>query len=107
MDRGYSYYGEVRLGHSFFLGPIGLGNWPHMLYNGPHLSPWDVLSHGTLCPLRRFVLGSFRPWNNVPWDVLSLGMLVPGTFCLGTCCATFCMCIQNTVCMNLLYNILY
>ena len=128
MVRGYSYYGEVRLGHSFFLGPIELGNWPHMLYNGPHLSPWDVLSHGTLCPLRRFVLGSFRPWNNVPWDVfslgmlvpgtfcpwnnvpwdvLSLGMLVPGTFCLGTFCATFCMCIQNTVCMNLLYNILY
>ena len=147
MDRGYSYYGEVRLGHSFFLGPIGLGNWPHMLYNGPHLSPWDVLSHGTLCPLRRFVLGSFRPWNvlslgtlcplrrfvlgsfrpwnnvpwdvlslgmlvpgtfcpwnNVPWDVLSLGMLVSGTFCLGTLYATFCMCIQNTVCMNLLYN---
>ena len=26
-----------------------------MLDNGPHLSPWDVLSLGTFCPLGRFV----------------------------------------------------
>ena len=38
-----------------------------MLYNGPLLSPWDVL------PLGRFV----------PWDVLSLGHFVHGTFCPG------------------------
>ena len=39
-----------------------------MLDNGPHLSPWDVLSLGTFC----------------------LGMFCLGTFCLGT----FCMCIK-------------
>ena len=60
-----SIYGEVRLGHSFFLGPIGLGNWPHFFGNGPLLSPWDVSSIGTFCSLRR------------PWDVLSLGRFVP------------------------------
>ena len=58
MDRGYSYYGEVRLGHSFI--PAILD---YILDNGPHLSPW------TFCPLGRLV----------PWDVLSLG-----TFCLCT-----------------------
>ena len=63
-----SIYGEVRLGHSFFLGPIGLGNWPHFLDNGPLLSPWDVSSIGTFCSLRR------------PWDVLSLGRYVLGRF---------------------------
>ena len=37
MDRGYSFYGEVRLGHSFILAILlRLGNWPHMLDNGPH-----------------------------------------------------------------------
>ena len=41
-----------------------------MLENGPHLSPWDVLSLGTFCPLGRFVL----------WDVLSLGRFVLGRF---------------------------
>ena len=30
-----------------------------MLENGPHLSPWDVLSLGTFCPLGRFVPGTF------------------------------------------------
>ena len=50
---------EVRLGHYFFLGPIGLVNWPHILDNGPYLSPWDVKSLGTFCPLGRFVLGRF------------------------------------------------
>ena len=30
-----------------YLDLIGLGNWPHMLENGSHLSPWAVLSLGT------------------------------------------------------------
>ena len=47
-----------------------------MIDNGPHFSPWDVLSLGrfvpeTFCPLGRFVLGKF---------------------CLGT----FCMCIADS-----------
>ena len=30
-EKGYSYYGEVRLGNRLFiLAPILLGNWPHM-----------------------------------------------------------------------------
>ena len=35
-----------RLGYRSFLypGQIILGNWPHMLDNGSHLSAWDVLS---------------------------------------------------------------
>ena len=57
MDRGYSYRGEVRQGHFFILdtgtGNIGLGNWPHMSDNGPHLST------GTFRPLGRFVPGTF------------------------------------------------
>ena len=57
MDRGYSYYGEVRLGHSFI--PAILD---YILDNGPHLSPWAVLSLRTSCPLGCFV----------PWDVLSV-----------------------------------
>ena len=102
MDRGYSFYGEVRLGHSFILAILlRLGNWPHMLDNGPHQSPQDVLSLGTFClwdvlSVGRFVLGMFcLLGRSVPWDVLSLGLFVPwdvwslGTFCLGT----FCMCI--------------
>ena len=55
----YSYYGEVRLGHSFFLGPIGLRTF-FSLGRG-RVFPWDVLSLG------RIVLGHF----------------VHGTFCLG------------------------
>ena len=47
MDRGYSYYGEVR---SFlYPGHFRLGNRPHMLDNRPHLSPWDVLSLVKFC----------------------------------------------------------
>ena len=84
MNRGYSSYGEVRLGHFFTL-----GNWPHMLDNGPHLFPWDVLSLRTFCPLGRFVPGMFCPlWRFVPgtfcpWNVLSLGRFVLGHFVLG------------------------
>ena len=86
-------------------GHIGLGNGSPMLYNGPHLSPWDFLSLGTFCPLGRFVpwdvlplgtfcplgcfvsLGHFVPGTLCPWDVMSLGTFcplghfVPGTFC--------------------------
>ena len=82
-------------------GHIRLGNWPHMLDNGPHLSPWDVLSLGMFCPLGRFftwdvlfpgtfcLLGRFVPWDIlshgtfctlgrfVPWDVLSLETFFP------------------------------
>ena len=96
--KGCYYYGEVRLGHSFFRGPIGLGNWPHMLGNGPICNPggfvpWDVLYLG------RFVLGMFCPLGRVfPWDVLSLetlcplGRFVSGTFCLATfCLGMFCL----------------
>ena len=32
--QGYSYYGEVRLGHWFILAPTGLGNGPHVLVMG-------------------------------------------------------------------------
>ena len=45
--QGYSYYGEVKLGHWVILGPFGLGNRLHVphvlgngspvLGNGPHL----------------------------------------------------------------------
>ena len=67
MDRGYSYYEEVRLGHSFLCpGHIRLGNWPRMLDNGPHLSPRDILSLGTFWPLVRFVLGRFV-WGHFVW----------------------------------------
>ena len=52
------------------------------------LSPWDVLSLGTFCPLGRFVpwdilsLGTFGPLGSfVLWDILSLGRYVPGTLC--------------------------
>ena len=77
MDRVILIYEEVRLGHSFFLGPIGLGNWPHMLDNGPHLASWDVLS---------------------------LELFVPGTFCLCTfCLGTFCMCIAKNTHVLVLY----
>ena len=59
----------------------GLGNWPQMLDNGPHLSSWDVLSLGCLFP------GMFCPQ----------GRFLRGTFCLGTfCLGTFCMCISKT-----------
>ena len=73
-----------------------------MLDNGPHLSPWDVLSLGrfvsgtfclwdvlslgTFCPLGCFVLGTFCPLGRFvpgtfsPWDVLSLGRFVLGRF---------------------------
>ena len=49
-----------RLGYRSFLypGQIILGNWPHMLDNGSHLSAWDVLSLGTFC-LGKFCLGTF------------------------------------------------
>ena len=73
-----------------------------MLENGPNLSPWDVLSLGTLCPLGPFVSGTFCLWDVLslgtccPWDVLSwkvwsLGCLSLGRFVPGT----FCMCIKN------------
>ena len=59
-------------------GHIGLGNRPHMLDNGPHLSLWDVLSLGSFCPLGHFVSGTF-----CLWDVLSLGtFLSVGRFVL-------------------------
>ena len=74
MDRGYSYSGQVRLGHSFSLAI--LVNWPHMFDNGPHLSPRVILSLGTFCPLGRFVSGTFVPGTFCP-----LGRFVPGTFC--------------------------
>ena len=35
--QGYSYDGEIRLGHWFILAPIGIGNGPHVLGNGPHV----------------------------------------------------------------------
>ena len=60
-----------------------------MLDNGPHLSPWDVLSLGTFCPWDVLSLGRFVPWDVlslgrfVPWNVLSLGRLVLGRFVLG------------------------
>ena len=71
--------GEVRS----FLSPghIRLGNGPPIFDNGPHLSPWDVLSLETFCLLGRFV-----PWDVLslgtfcPWDVLSLGRFVLGRF---------------------------
>ena len=68
-----------------------------MLDNGPHLSPWDVLSlgmfcpwdvlsNGTFCPMVCFVPGTFCPMGRfVPWYVLSLGRLVLGRFV----CASF------------------
>ena len=43
-----------------------------MLDNGPHLSPWDVLSLGTFVPWYVLSLERF-----VPWDVLSLGTFCP------------------------------
>ena len=39
MDMGYSYFGEVRLGHSFILSILDQVIWPHILNNEPHLSP--------------------------------------------------------------------
>ena len=73
--------------------------------NGPHLSPWDVLSPGTFCPLGLFFPGTFFPWDVFslgrffpgtlspwdvmsfgtfcPWDVFSLGRFVLGRFVLG------------------------
>ena len=62
-----------------------------MLENGPNLSPWDVLSLGTLCPLGPFVsgtfclwdvlsLGTFCPWDVLSWKVWSLGRFVLGRF---------------------------
>ena len=66
-----------------------------MLDNGPHLSrgtfgplgrfvPWDILSHGTFCPLGHFVRGTFCPSGRfVQWDVLSVGRFVFGCFVLG------------------------
>ena len=43
--------------------------------------PWDVLSLEALCPLRRFVRGTF----------------FLGKFCLRTCClGTFCVCIAQS-----------
>ena len=64
-------------------GHIRLGNWQHMLDNGPHSSPWDVLSLG------HYVPGTFCPWDVlslgrfVAWDVLSLGTFCPlGRFVL-------------------------
>ena len=73
-----------------------------MLDNGHNLSPWDVLSLGTLCPLGPFVsgtfclwdvlsLGTFCPWDVLSWKVWSLGCLSLGRFVPGT----FCMCIKN------------
>ena len=59
-----------------YLDLIGLGNWPHILDNGPHLSPlgrfvlWDVLSLGTFCRWDVLSLGRF-----VYWDVLSSDVL--------------------------------
>ena len=63
-----------------------------MLDNGPHLSPWDVLSlgrfvSGTFCPCDALSIGTFCPWGCFvlgtfsPLDVLSVGHFVPGTFC--------------------------
>ena len=80
-----------RLGYRSFLYPghIRLGNRPHMLDYGPHLSPWDVLSLGRFVPWKVLSLGTFCPWDVltlrtfcplvrfVPWDVLSLGMFCP------------------------------
>ena len=67
MNRGYSYDGEVRLGHSFILAILG-----------------QVIGHifqkmGLICPLGTFSsLGRF-----FPWDVLSLGRLFLRRFVLG------------------------
>ena len=49
-DWGYSYYGEVRLGLLFILAPIGLGNWPQMFVNGPHV----LNLHSVLCRIRDY-----------------------------------------------------
>ena len=65
MDRVILIRG--RYPRSFFcLDLIGLGNWPRMLDNGPHLSPRDILSLGTFWPLVRFVLGRFV-WGRFVW----------------------------------------
>ena len=90
MDRGFSYYQNVRLSHSLILAILDkvightfqimglicpLGTFCHL----GRFVPLDVLSLGTFCPFGHFV----------PWDVLSLV-----TFCLGTFFrGTFCMCI--------------
>ena len=67
-----------------------------MLYNGPHLSSWDVLSLGTFFPLGRFVLWDVLSLGTFcPWDVLSLGPYVLGRFVLGRfVCASFFYVIQ-------------
>ena len=59
MDRGYTYYGEGRLGHSFISILLDWLIGHTMLDKWPHLSPWDLLSLGTFCPLLRCVFGLF------------------------------------------------
>ena len=56
-------------------GHIRLGNWPHMLDNGPHSSPWDVLSLGTFFTWEVLYLGRFFPGTFFPQDVLSWDVL--------------------------------
>ena len=86
---GYSYYGEVRLVHSFILAILYqvIGHTCQIMGLICPLAtfstlgrffPWDVFSPGTLCPQGHFVSGTFCPWN-----VLSLGRFVLGHFVLG------------------------
>ena len=63
-------------------------------YYKRHLSPWDVLCLGTICPLGRFVswdnlsLGTFclldvlSPGRFVTWDVLSWDFLPWDVLCI-------------------------
>ena len=57
MDRVILIMGRLGYRSFFYLGLIGLGNKPHMIDNGPHLSL------GTFCPWDIFSLGCFVPWN--------------------------------------------
>ena len=80
---GYSYYGEVRLGHSFILILLYkvMGHTYEIMASFVPLGrfvPWDVLSFGTFCPWDVMSLGRF-----VPWDVFS-GTFCPLDVCLGT-----------------------
>ena len=84
-----TYYGEVRLVHSFILAILyqvightcqimGLICPLATICTLGRFFPWDVFSLGTLCPQGHFVSGTFCPWN-----VLSLGRFVLGHFVLG------------------------
>ena len=78
-----NYYGEVRLGHSFILIILDYEIGHTILDNGPHSSPWDVLSLGTFFTWEVLYLGRFFPRMFCPLGRFVLGRFVLGRFVLG------------------------